>query len=77
MDCQNATVAESLVKTVASHFYEASLIYKRVLLNIYKVRLQKLNLPTLLYQQTRMDLIMTYKILNNLVSMDKDYFFYC
>ena len=32
------------------------------------------NLPSLLYHQTRMDLIMTYKILNNLVSVDKKYF---
>jgi len=41
----------------------------------YFERLQKLNLPSLLYRRTRMDLIMTYKILNNLVSVDKDYFF--
>ena len=41
----------------------------------YFERLQKLNLPSLLYRQTRMDLIMTYKTLNNLVSVDKDYFF--
>ena len=42
----------------------------------YSERLQELNLPSLLYRQTRMDLNMTYKILNNLVSVDKDYFFY-
>ena len=41
----------------------------------YSERLQELNLPSLLYRRTRMDLIMTYKILNNLVSVDKDYFF--
>ena len=32
----------------------------------YSERLQELNLPSLLYRRTRMDLIMTYKILNNL-----------
>ena len=41
----------------------------------YSERLHKLNLPSLLYRRTRMDLIMTYKILNNLVFVDKDYFF--
>jgi len=37
----------------------------------YSERLQQLSS---LYHRTRMDLIMTYKILNNLVSVDKDYF---
>ena len=41
----------------------------------YSERLQELNILSLLYRRTRMDLIMTYKILNNLVSVDKDYFF--
>ena len=41
----------------------------------YSQRLQELNLPSLLYCHTRLDLIMTYKILNNLVSVDKDSFF--
>ena len=41
----------------------------------YSEIFQELNLPSLLYRRIRMDLIMTYKILNNLVSVDKDYFF--
>jgi len=40
----------------------------------YSERLQKLNFPSLLHRRTRMDLTMTYKILNNLVAVEKDYF---
>ena len=41
----------------------------------YSDRLEMLNLPSLLYRRTRMDLIMTYKILHGLIDVDKDYFF--
>ena len=41
----------------------------------YPERLQILNLPSLSYRRNRMDLIMAYKILNDLVVEDKDYFF--
>lgn len=41
----------------------------------YSERLQNLNLPSLSYRRNRMDLIMTYKILNENVLIDKDYFF--
>ena len=41
----------------------------------YSERLQNLNLPSLSYRCNRMDLIMTYKILNDNVLVDKDYFF--
>ena len=37
-------------------------------------RLQNLNLPCLSYRRNHMDLIMTYKILNENVLVDKDYF---
>ena len=40
----------------------------------YSKRLQNLNLPSLSYHCNRMDLIMTYKILNENVLVDKDYF---
>ena len=42
----------------------------------YSERLQNLNLPSLSYRRNRMDLIMTYKILNEnvLAIVDKDYF---
>ena len=40
----------------------------------YPERLQSLNLPSLSYRRNRMDLIMAYKILNDLVVVDKDYF---
>ena len=36
----------------------------------YLERLQHLNLPSLLYRRTRMDLIMTYKILHGLVLLN-------
>ena len=39
----------------------------------YSERLQNLNLPSLSYRRNRMDLIMTYKILNENVLIDKDY----
>ena len=41
----------------------------------YSDRLQSLNLPSLSYRRNRMDLIMTYKILNGAVLVDKEYFF--
>ena len=41
----------------------------------YLERLQHLNLPSLLYRRTRMDLIMTYKILHGLVLLNSDEFF--
>ena len=41
----------------------------------YSERLQNLNLPSLSYRRNRMDLIMTYKILNENVLVDKDYSF--
>ena len=41
----------------------------------YSERLQNLNLLGLSYRRNRMDLIMTYKILNENVLVDKDYFF--
>ena len=41
----------------------------------YYQRLQQLNLPSLLYRRTRMDLIMTYKILHDMVSLNKNNFF--
>ena len=41
----------------------------------YSDRLQSLNLPSLSYCQNHMDLIMTYKILNGAVLVDKEYFF--
>ena len=41
----------------------------------YPERLQSLNLPSLSYRRSRMDLIMANKILNDLVVVDKDYFF--
>ena len=41
----------------------------------YSERLQNLNLPSLSYRRNRMDLIMTSKILNENVLVDKDYFF--
>ena len=41
----------------------------------YSERLQNLNLPSLSYRRDRMDLIMTFKIFNGTVSVDKDYFF--
>ena len=40
----------------------------------YSKRLQNLNLPSLSYRHNRMDLIMTYKILNENILVDKDYF---
>ena len=40
----------------------------------YSERLQNLNLPSLSYRRNRMDLIMTYKILNENVLVDKDNF---
>ena len=40
----------------------------------YPERLQTLNLPSLSYRRNRMDLIMVYKILNDLVVVNKDYF---
>ena len=40
----------------------------------YSQRLQNLNLPSLSYCRNRMDL-MTYKILNEAMLIDKDYFF--
>ena len=40
----------------------------------YSQRLQNLNLPSLSYCRNRMDLIMTYKILNEAMLVDKDYF---
>ena len=42
---------------------------------LYPERLQSLNLPSLSYCRNHMDLIMAYKILNDLVVVDKDYFF--
>ena len=41
----------------------------------YTERLQRLNLPSLLYRRSRMDLIMTYKFINGLADMDMNYFF--
>ena len=41
----------------------------------YTERLQRLNLQSLLYHRIRMDLIMTYKIINGLVDVDMNYFF--
>ena len=41
----------------------------------YLERHQHLNLPSLLYRHTRMDLIMTYKILHGLVLLNSDKFF--
>ena len=41
----------------------------------YSERLQNLNLSSLSYRRNRMDLIMTYKILNENVLVDKDNFF--
>ena len=40
----------------------------------YSERLQNLTLPSLSYRRNRMDLIMTYKILNENVLVDKDCF---
>ena len=40
----------------------------------YPERLQSLNLPSLSYRRNHIDLIMVYKILNDLVVVDKDYF---
>ena len=39
-----------------------------------KLMPQSLNLPSLSYCRNRMDLIMTYKILNGAVLVDKEYF---
>ena len=41
----------------------------------YDQRHQQLNLPTLIYRHTRMNLIMTYKILHGMASLDKNDFF--
>ena len=41
----------------------------------YSQRLQNLNVPSLSYRRNGMDLIMTYKILNEAMLVDKDYFF--
>ena len=41
----------------------------------YEVRLQYLDLPTLIYRRARADAIQTYKILNNLENIDQAYFF--
>ena len=41
----------------------------------YSERLKNLNLPSLSYRRNRIDLIMTYKILNEDALVDKDYFF--
>ena len=41
----------------------------------YSERLQNLNLLGLSYHRNRIDLIMTYKILNEAMLVDKDYFF--
>ena len=41
----------------------------------YLERLQHLNLPSLSYRHTRMDLIMTYKILHGQVLLNSDEFF--
>ena len=41
----------------------------------YSERLQNLNLPSLSYRRNHMDLIMTYKILNDNVLVDKDNFY--
>ena len=43
--------------------------------NSYSERLQNLNLPSSSYRHNCMDLIMTYKILNEAMLVDKDYFF--
>ena len=40
----------------------------------YSERLQNLNLLGLSYHRNRIDLIMTYKILNEAMLVDKDYF---
>ena len=40
----------------------------------YSERLQNLNLPSLTYCRDCMDLIMTFKIFNGTVLVDKDYF---
>ena len=40
----------------------------------YDQRLQQLNLPTLLYHRTWIDIIMTYKILHRVVSLDENDF---
>ena len=42
----------------------------------YDQRLQQLNLLTLLYRHIKMDLNMTYKILHDVVSLDKTDLFY-
>ena len=41
----------------------------------YSERLQNLNLPSLSYRRNHMDLIMTYKILNEAMLVDKHYFY--
>ena len=41
----------------------------------YYERLQNLNLPSLSYRHNRMDLIMTYKILNEAILVDKGYLY--
>jgi len=41
----------------------------------YSDRLQSLNLPSLPYHRNRMDLVMTHKILNGAVLVDKEYLF--
>ena len=41
----------------------------------YQERLSALNLPSLQYRRLRMDLIMTYKILQGTVHLRKDHFF--
>ena len=41
----------------------------------YSQRLQNLNLPSLSYHRNRIDLIMTYKIFNEAMLVDKDFIY--
>ena len=54
--------------------YEIKLIIPSLQNLPYSEGLQNLNLPSLSYRRNRMDLILTYKILNEAMLVDKDYF---
>ncbi|KAJ8045413.1 hypothetical protein HOLleu_08421 [Holothuria leucospilota] len=41
----------------------------------YEVRLEYLDLPTLIYRRARADAIQTFKIINHLEKIDRSYFF--
>ena len=66
------TAAKIITKAISS--FESHKTNSYPSKSIVPERLQSLNLPSLSYRRNRMDLIMAYKILNDLVVVDKDYF---